>query len=78
MVLGGWRSFLLLVSTRFCFPNTDHVTKPRRFEPLLCSLKRPRASMKMSHFERKYSPEYRHLICIGKTKSTSEKGLLGL
>ena len=43
---------------------------------LLISLSRLRASMKMSNFERKYSPEYRHIICIGKTKSTSEKGLL--
>ena len=32
--------------------------------------------MKMFNFERKYSPGYRHMICIGKTKSTSEKGLL--
>ena len=43
---------------------------------LLISLSRLRASMKMSNFEIKYSPEYRHMICIGKTKSTSEKGLL--
>ena len=32
--------------------------------------------MKMSNFERKYCSESRHMICIGKTKSTSEKGLL--
>ena len=32
--------------------------------------------MKMANFERKYSPGYRHMIFIGKTKSTSEKGLL--
>ena len=32
--------------------------------------------MNMSNFERKLSPGYRHMICIGKTKSTSEKGLL--
>ena len=62
----------------FGFPNTDHVTVPRRFELLLCSLKRPRTSMKMSNFERKHSPEYRHMICIGQTTSTSEKGLLTL
>ena len=31
--------------------------------------------MKMPNFERKYSPGYRHMICIGKTKSTSGKGL---
>ena len=58
---------------RFCFTNTDHVKIPRRFELLLCSLKRPRASMKMYNFERKYYPGYRHMICFGKTKSTSEK-----
>ena len=52
------------------------MTIPRRFEPLSCSLERLRASMKMSNFERKCSPEYRHVICIGKTKSTSQKGLL--
>ena len=60
----------------FCFPNADHVTIPRRFEPLACSLERLRASMKISNFERKCSPGNRHMICIGKTKSTSEKGLL--
>ena len=32
--------------------------------------------MTMSNFERKYSPGYRHMICTGQTKSTSEKGLL--
>ena len=32
--------------------------------------------MKISNFGRKYSPGYRHMICIGKTKSTSAKGLL--
>ena len=48
-----------------------------RFEPLSCvSSKRLRASIKMSNLERKYSPVYRHIICIGKTKSTGEKGLL--
>ena len=31
--------------------------------------------MKMSNFDRKYSPGNRHMICIGKTKTTSEKGL---
>ena len=30
-------------------------------------------SFKVGHF---YSPRYRHMICIGKAKSTSEKGLL--
>ena len=29
--------------------------------------------MKMSNFERKHSPGHRHMICIGKTESTSEK-----
>ena len=29
----------------------------------------------MTNFERKYSPGYCHMICIGKTKSTSEEGL---
>jgi len=32
----------------FCFPNTYHVTIPRRFEPLSCSLERLHVSMKMS------------------------------
>ena len=32
----------------------------------------------MSNFERKYSPGYRHVICIGKTKSTSQNCLLGI
>ena len=33
------------------------------------------ASVKMFNFEKKKknSPGYRHMICIGKTKSTSEK-----
>ena len=30
----------------------------------------------MSNFERKYPPGFRHIICIRKTKSTSEKGSL--
>ena len=30
----------------------------------------------MSIMERKYSPGYRHMICIGKTELASEKGLL--
>ena len=45
------------------------------FEPLSCSLKQRRASMKMSNYESKYSPGYRHMICIGKAKSSNEKGL---
>ena len=52
------------------------MTIPERFEPLLCSLKRLRASMKMSNFEGKYSPGYRHPIGIGETKLTREKDLL--
>ena len=31
--------------------------------------------MKMSNFESQYSPEDRHMICIGKTKLPSEKCL---
>jgi len=58
------------------FPNTDHVTIPRRLELLLCSFKRRCAIMKMSIFEIKYPPGYRYVICIGKTTSASEKGLL--
>ena len=54
----------------FCFPTTDHVTIPLSF-----SLKRLRARMKMPTFERKYSPGYLQMICVGKTKLTSEKGL---
>ena len=34
---------------------------PGSFEPLSCSLKRLRASMKMSKVERKYSLGYRHM-----------------
>ena len=34
--------------------------------------------MKMSYFERQYSLGYRHMIFIGKTKSTGDKGLLVL
>ena len=56
-----------------CFRTTDDVTILMRFEPSSCSLKRLRASMKISNFERKYSPEYCHMICIGKTKATNEK-----
>ena len=43
--------------SRFCVLNTDYVTIPMRFESSPCSLKRLRASMKMSNrdFERKYS-----------------------
>ena len=48
--------------------NTDHVTIPRRFELLLRWLKRPRGSMKMSKFKRKYYSGYRHVTCIGKTE----------
>ena len=59
------------------FPIQTRVTIPSRFEPLSsCSLKRLRASMKMANFEGQYSPGYRHMISVGKTKSTSEKGLL--
>ena len=46
---------------------------PRRFELLLCSLKRPGASMKMSNFERKYYPGYRHMICFGKKNQQAKK-----
>ena len=48
----------------------------RRFDPLSCSLKRVRASMNMFERQRIKSPEYHRMICIGKTKCTSEKGLL--
>ena len=48
---------------------------PRRFEPLSCSLSRLRANIKMSNFERKYSPGYRHMICTGKTTPRSKKGV---
>ena len=34
--------------------------------------------MKMSYFERRYSLGYLHMIFIGKTKSTGDKGLLVL
>ena len=39
------------------------------------SLKRMCASMKMCYFERRYSPGYRHMIWLGKTKLMCEKGL---
>ena len=48
----------------------------RRFDPLSCSLKRVHASMNMFARQGIKSPEYHHMICIGKTKCTSEKGLL--
>ena len=70
-VISFFLSHIKLVH-RPCFHNKNH----NYIDPLSCSLKRLRASMKMSNFERKYCPEYRHMICIGKTKSTSEKGLL--
>ena len=41
-------------------------------DPRIVRRLRSRAPMKMSNFERKYSPGHPH---IGKTKSTSEKGL---
>ena len=46
-----------------------------RFEPLSCFLKRLPESIKVSNFERKYSPGYRHMIRIGKI-TTSEKNWL--
>ena len=52
------------------------MTVPSGFGPLSCSLKRPRASRKMSSFARKYSLGYRHMICVERTKSTSEKSLM--
>ena len=55
------------------FSNTDQVTIPRRSELLPCSM---RASMKMSNFERKHSPWYRCMMCNGKNKIDSEKGVL--
>ena len=48
----------------------------RRFDRLSCSLRRVHASMNMFARQRIKSPEYHHMICIGKTKCTSEKGLL--
>ena len=48
----------------------------RRFDPLSCSLKRVNASMNMFARQRIKSPIYHHMICIGKTKCASEKGLL--
>ena len=70
------RNLIDLFRQSILFPNTDFVTIPRRFEPLSYSLRRLRASMKMSNLEKKYSTGYRLMICIGKTKSTSEKSLL--
>jgi len=76
----GWyklHSKYIVFACRFCWPNADHVTILRRFEPLLFSWKRPVcASIKMCNFERRYSPGYCHVTCIGKTKSMSEKDLL--
>ena len=64
------------VRCTFCFPNTDHVMILRRFDPLSCLLKRVHTSMNMFARQRIKSPEYHHVICIGKTKCTSEKGPL--
>ena len=59
------------------FSNTDHLTIPRRFEPLSCSSKRLLVSMKIPNFEKKKnSTGHRHMICIAKTESKSEIGLL--
>ena len=57
------------------FSITDHVAIPWRVESLSCSLERLFESMKMSNFERKYSPGYCNMICCWKTKSTSKQGL---
>ena len=65
-----------VVNRHFWVPNTDHVTIPKRFEPFSCSFKRQCANMEMSNFDSKHSPGNRHMICIKKTKFTSEKGLL--
>ena len=59
----------------FCFPNTDHVMTLKRFDPLSCSSKKStcrhiRARQKIK------SLEYYHMVCIGKTKCSSEKVLL--
>ena len=50
----------------------------RRFDPLSCALRRVYASMNMSACTLliNKSPEYHHMVCIGKTKWTSEKGQL--
>ena len=69
----GWYT---LFTCRFCFLDTDHVMTPRRFEPSSCSLKRQRARMKTSNFERKYSPWYRDMICTG-NKIIKRKGSIG-
>ena len=52
----------------------------RRFGPFFCSLKRVDAGIFMLacalfNEQNKGPPEYYHMICIGKTKCTSEKGL---
>ena len=76
-LLSHMKHSIALQLHRPCFPNTDHMTIPGRFQPSSCSLKRLHASTKISNVERKYCAGYRHMICIGKTKSwTSEKGLL--
>ena len=60
----------------FVFPiYTDHVMILRRFDPLSCSLKRVHASITMFARQKIKTPEYHHMICIGKTKCTGEKGL---
>ena len=52
----------------------------RRFDSLSCSLKRVHADIFMLALMNKRikSPEFHHMICFGKTKCTSEKGLLGI
>lgn len=47
------------------------MTIHRRFQILLCSLKRACSNITMSNFQIKHSPGYRH--CIGETKLTSKK-----
>ena len=47
----------------------------RRFGPLFCSLKRVHADIFMLAYTL-FNEQYYHMICIGKTKCTNEKGLL--
>ena len=66
---------LKFVNRPFCFPNTDHVTIPRRFEPLPC-LRDCRCEHKNVQLWKRCLYGYRHMIFIGNTKSTTVKSLL--
>ena len=74
-LVNQWRGFQFDINLRtedLGLFSKEVVNRFLRFEPLSSSFKRLRASMKMSTFERKYSPGYRHMICNGKAKQQAK------